>query len=181
MTWGLPIWIYLFVAGMAGGAYFVGFLAYRFTGNKQLFQLAVYLGFPLIAAGVILLILDLGSPLRFWHLLVQFRIGSPMSIGTWILIGWSVVAFAMMVVWVIEGDVGRNPELYPAGRGRRVRLVSRALTWAGLILSVFVMSYTGVLLAVSSRPLWAATPLVPVPRLCLPLLKNCQPKLGGQL
>ena len=55
MTWGAPIWIYLFAAGMAGGAYFAGFLADRFSGggNKNLFRLSIYLGIPLVLIGVI--------------------------------------------------------------------------------------------------------------------------------
>ena len=32
MAWSAPIWIYLWMAGMAGGAYFAAFLAERFTG-----------------------------------------------------------------------------------------------------------------------------------------------------
>ena len=41
MTWGAPIWIYLWLAGMAGGACFVAFLVDRFTGgeNKLLLKL----------------------------------------------------------------------------------------------------------------------------------------------
>ena len=90
MAWSAAIWIYLWLAGMAGGAYFAAFLADRFTGggNRQLLRLATYVGIPLAVIGVMLLIVDLGQPIRFWHLMVIFKVTSPMSMGTWILLAW---------------------------------------------------------------------------------------------
>ena len=76
ISWGAPIWLYLWLAGMAGGAYFSAFLAERLdTGfNGRLLRLATYLGIPLATIGVMLLVLDLGHPLRFWHLLTSFNV-----------------------------------------------------------------------------------------------------------
>ncbi len=152
MTWGAPIWIYLFAAGMAGGAYFAGFLADRFSGgsNKQLFRLSVYLGIPLVVIGTIMLIIDLGSPIEFWHLFTQFKVVSPMSLGTWILIAWAIFAALLVVLWWIENRSLRN-----------LQGITGPVSWIGLLLSVAVMSYTGVLLAVSSQPIWSSTPLMP--------------------
>ena len=33
MTWAAPIWIYLWLAGMAGGAYFAAFVTGRATAS----------------------------------------------------------------------------------------------------------------------------------------------------
>ena len=164
MTWGAPIWIYLWAAGMAGGAYLAGFVVDLFTKkdeSKHIFKLAVYLGIPLVIIGVLLLIIDLGSPLWFWHLFTQFKVVSPMSMGTWILIAWVVFALLLAVVWVIEGDIRRNASLYPARMPRLMERLSGFLPWIGLLLSMAVMSYTGVLIAVSNQPIWASTPLLP--------------------
>jgi len=163
MTWGAPIWIYLWAAGMAGGAYFTGFLVDRFSGgrNKNLFQLSVYLGIPLVILGVLLLIIDLGSPIEFWHLFTQFKVSSPMSLGTWILISWAIFAVLQVIIWFIQGDILKNVKLYPAGMEGRMNAIAGVLGWVGFLLSMAVMSYTGVLLAVSAQSIWADTFLLP--------------------
>lgn len=144
MTWGAPIWIYLWLVGMAGGVYFAAFLADRFSGggNRQLLRLAVYLGIPLAIIGMLLLIIDLGNPLRFWQLFTQFKVVSPMSFGVWILTGWVVFAAILAVLWNRKSITG-------------------VVSWIGLLLSMALMIYTGVLLAVSSQPMWESTALLP--------------------
>ncbi|TET26829.1 MAG: hypothetical protein E3J67_00665 [Dehalococcoidia bacterium] len=155
-TWSAPIWLYLWLAGMAGGAYFAAFLAERFTGNGngQLLRIATYLGAPLAVVGVILLVADLGNPIRFWHLLTVFKAVSPMSIGTWILLIWIGVAVVMAILWWAEASLSQE-----AGRG--LRQITGALSWIGFVFAILVMAYTGVLLATSSQPLWTGTLLLP--------------------
>ena len=155
-AWGAPIWIYLWMAGMAGGAYFAAFLTDRFTGgsNKPLLRLATYLGIPLAVIGVMLLVIDLGQPIRFWHLFTQFKLISPMSMGTWILLVWVAIAVIMAVLWWFENRL-------PEGAASRLRRLVGLLGWANLVLAVLLIAYTGVLLAVSSQSLWAGTVLLP--------------------
>ena len=156
IAWSAPIWIYLWLAGMAGGAYFAAFLADRFTGgsNKSLLRLATYLGIPLAIIGVLLLVVDLGQPLRFWHLFTQFKVLSPMSMGTWILLAWVFVAIIMAVLWWFENRLAE-------ATASSLRRLTGVLGWVGLVLAVLLMAYTGVLLAVSSQSLWAGTVLLP--------------------
>ncbi len=156
MSWGAPIWIYLWLAGMAGGAYFAAFLVDRFTGgnNKPLLKLATWLGIPLAVVGVLLLIVDLGQPLRFWHLLIEFKVASAMSMGTWILMVWVMVAVIMVVLWWFESRLGEET-------ARSLRRLTGFLGWIDVVFAVLLMSYTGVLLAVSSQSLWAGTVLLP--------------------
>jgi len=156
MTWSAPIWIYLWLAGMAGGAYFAAFLTDRLTGgnNKPLLRLATYLGIPLAVIGVLLLVIDLGQPIRFWHLFTQFKFISPMSMGTWVLLAWVTVAVIMVVLWWIG-----NRRSEESARG--LQGITGFLGWINLILAVLLMAYTGVLLAVSSQSLWAGTVLLP--------------------
>jgi len=156
ITWNIPIWLYLWLAGMAGGAYFAAFLAERYAGevNRQLLRLAIYLGIPAAGIGVILLVIDLGHPLRFWHLLASFKGMSPMSMGTWILLVWSAVSVAMVILWLAERRIAEaaRPNL---------RRWTEVLAWINFVFAVLLMAYTGVLLAVSSKPLWAGTILLP--------------------
>ncbi|MFC2071146.1 NrfD/PsrC family molybdoenzyme membrane anchor subunit [Chloroflexota bacterium] len=158
MTWIAPIWLYLWMAGMAGGAYFAAFLAERFAGetNRKLLRLSVYLGIPLAIIGVMLLVIDLGHPLRFWHLFTQFKVISPMSMGTWILLLWVGIAVVMVILWWVENRLVLTEQV-----ARKLRKTIDNLAWVNLVLSVLLIAYTGVLLAVSNQPLWAGTVLLP--------------------
>ena len=156
MTWSVPIWFDLWLAGMAGGTYSTAFLVDYFSGgrNRPLLRLATYLGIPLVVIGVLLLIIDLGNPLRFWHFLTQFKLLSPMSTGTWILLAWVVIAAMMVILWRIENSFSKET----AGRLRRT---TGFLSLVNLVFAVLLMIYSGVLPAVSSKVLWAGTVLLP--------------------
>ena len=156
MAWSWPIYCYLWLAGMAGGAYFAGFLAERFAGitDRKLLKLSTYLGIPLAIVGVLLLIVELGQPLRFWHLFTQFDIASPMSMGTWILLLWAGIAIVMVILWWYENRLTEST----AGS---IRALGSLLGWVEVVVSVLLIAYTGVLLAVSGQPLWASTALLP--------------------
>jgi formate-dependent nitrite reductase membrane component NrfD len=155
--WRWYILLYFFLAGIAGGAYVIGALL-RVTGVDRAAERAAFLvAFPAIAVCPLLLTLDLGSPGRFWHMLINTTPGggglilrpeSPMSVGVWALTAFSVLALVSFV-----GALGR-----PA---RLARLMSRpagtVITLAGALLGLFVASYTGVLLAVSNEAVWSDT------------------------
>jgi len=156
MAWSAPIYVYLWLAGMAGGSYFAAFLVERFAGahNRGLSRLATQMGvFPALA-GVFLLIIDLGNPLRFWHLLTQFDVYSAMSMGTWILIVWVIVAVVMSILYWSEAHASESAT-------RLMQRVGIGLGWFELALSVLLITYTGVLLATSNRALWASSILLP--------------------
>ena len=93
MVWEWPIWVYLFVAGVAGGGFFATFLVNQFSGGKykHLLKISTWIGVPLVGIGVLLLIIDLGNQLAFWHLVVRFLPVSAMSLGTWILNFWAII------------------------------------------------------------------------------------------
>ena len=156
MTWTALIWIYLWMAGMAGGAYLAGFAVNRFTGgrNDSLLRLSTYLAIPLVVVGVLLLIFELGNPIRFWHLFTQFDVTSPMSMGTWILMAWVIVAMIMIVSWWLQNRVSQEAADSLAGLRGPLSIVSAVLAAA-------LITYTGVLLAVSSQSLWSGTVLLP--------------------
>jgi len=156
MPWNIPLWFDLWLAGMAGGAYLVAFLADRYSGgaHKNLFRLSVYTGVPLAIIGVILLIVDLGNPLWSWHLFTQFNVTSVMSMGTWILMAWVLIALVMMATWWFENRASEQT-------ARNLRRISGPLSWVNLIFAVLLMTYTGALLASSNQPIWSSTLLLP--------------------
>ena len=167
MVWGWPIWLYLFVAGVAGGGFFAAFLVNLFTRGKHkvLLQIATWIGLPLVLVGVLLLVIDLGNQLWSWHLFVRFYLVSPMSMGSWILVLWSIIAVALIALWFAElfdaeeGHTGLFARI--ASWLRPLLPLVGVLSWVEFVLSILLIAYTGVLLSSSSVALWA-TILLPV-------------------
>ncbi|MFQ5858607.1 MAG: NrfD/PsrC family molybdoenzyme membrane anchor subunit [Anaerolineae bacterium] len=156
MVWEWPIWVYLWAAGVAGGGYLAAFLVNLFTGrkHKSMLQIATWIGVPLVGIGTILLIVDLGNQLWFWHLLVSFYPLSPMSIGTWLLTLWAICGVGLLVLWLAESEVAGFVAL------RRLVPLTKILGWINFVLSPLLIAYTGVLLGNTNMPLWT-TVLLP--------------------
>src|ERR1700687_6160732 len=95
---------YFFVAGLAGGSYALATML-RLWGSgrdERTVRTGYIVAFPLIVVGAIFLTIDLGQPLRFWHMLIDttpgqsglvFKSWSPMSIGSWALLLFGIFAF----------------------------------------------------------------------------------------
>ncbi|MBI2526250.1 MAG: polysulfide reductase NrfD [Candidatus Rokubacteria bacterium] len=164
--WRWLIVLYFFVGGIAGGTYFLAALidcAGR-PGDRPLARLGYYVAFPAVIVCGILLVLDLNRPDRFWHMLVQsatwkpmFKAYSPMSVGAWALLGFGFFSLLSFLAALAEERSGRWQRfgvLRPPGP---LGLVAVAL---GGLFGLFLSGYTGVLLAVTNRPVWADTPLL---------------------
>ena len=152
--------LYFFVGGVAAGTFFIGSLVELFGAEKHHYvsETAYYLAFPLILLTPPLLIGDLGQPWRFWHLFFYgsfpyINLQSPLSVGSWALLvfgGFSFLAFIDNLV--VAGYLKFAPfaKLYN-------RVPRKLYALAGSGVGFFVASYTGVLLNLTARPLWAAT------------------------
>src|SRR4051794_25527159 len=95
--WTWWILAYFFLAGLAGGCYFLAtFLRHWGTATDEpTARLGFYVTLPAVAICPILLTLDLKRPLRFWHMLfnttpdqfgLNFNTTTPMSVGVWALL-----------------------------------------------------------------------------------------------
>ncbi len=156
LAWGLPVILYLYLAGVGAGAMTVSASVLLRGGGGGFggghFALARYgaLIAPLpVMVGSGLLILELGSfeagHWFKWINLYRTINLSPMSIGTWLLtffIGVSVLyAFTF---------VSRD-----AGPGDRYRTLRQTMAWICVPLGIATAVYTGILLgAMPSRPFW---------------------------
>jgi formate-dependent nitrite reductase membrane component NrfD len=85
-----PVWkpevpIYFFTGGL-GGASAVLSLAAEIAGNRELAKTSRYLAAFGDNVSPFLLISDLGRPERFLNMLRVFKVTSPMSVGSWILV-----------------------------------------------------------------------------------------------
>jgi protein NrfD len=164
--WGWFIALYFFFGGLAGGSYFLGALIDLFgrREDRPLAHIGYYVAFPCVAISGLLLTVDLGKPLRFWHMLIEsntyrpmFKYWSPMSIGSWVLLTFGFFTLCSFLGALAEDD--RIP--WPAFRKLRAPAVpGLVVEFLGGISGFYVASYTGVLLGVTNRPIWSDTPLL---------------------
>jgi hypothetical protein len=89
-----------------------------------------------------LLVLDLGDPFRFHHMLRVFKLGSPMSVGTWCLTIFSLPLTAAAGLSVLA-ELGWDFE--------RARILAVIL---GLLPGFGSAAYKGVLLSTNAQPGW---------------------------
>jgi hypothetical protein len=106
------------------------------------------LALALLLIDLTLLVLDLGDPLRFHHMLRVVKPSSPMSLGTWCLTLYSLPLAAVVAVQALE-FVGVRP-----GGAAWVADVRRALLVVALPFCFGSMAYKGVLFSTSAQPGW---------------------------
>lgn len=164
--WGWLIVFYFFFGGLAGGCFFIAALIDLFgrPEDRPLARTGYYTVLPCLLVSGVLLILDLSRPDRFWHLLLQantflpmFKSWSPMSLGSWALAAFGAFALAAFLAALAEADRLRwrwPLHLRPPG------MLGAIVAVVGALLGLYVAGYTGVLLAVTNRPLWSDTPLL---------------------
>src|SRR2546426_464574 len=164
--WRWLILAYFFLGGLAGGSYFLATLLDLFGKgrDRRLVHLGYLIAFPLVCVCGVLLTVDLGRPERFWHMLVQsetfrpiLKMYSPMSTGAWALLLFGGCAFLSFVAVLAERGWLGWPLLRQLSSGA---FVGRLVTVIGTLLGFYVAGYTGVLLAVTNRPIWADTTLL---------------------
>lgn len=152
-TWTWEIIWYFFFGGLAGGCYVIATFASLF-GSKEdraVARAGYYLSLLALLPCPPLLIKDLGRPERFLHMLRMFKVKSPMSMGTWGLVSFSLFSGVMAMIQATrDGILGRwwGPRLLAA-------LPYRLIALPGTLLGVFLSGYTGVLLTATSVPLWS--------------------------
>jgi len=163
--WTWYILFYFFLAGLAGGSYFLATLL-RYWGrpaDEPVARLGFYVAFAAVVICPLLLTLDLTKPLRFWHMLVNttpgdvglnFKSESPMSVGVWALLVFSI----FVVVSFVDALVRDGRLRVPLARRLGALLEGRVgQVWhvVGAVFGLFIAGYTGVLLAVSNQPVWS--------------------------
>ena len=152
-TWTWEIIWYFFFGGLAGGCYVIATFASLF-GSKEdraVARTGYYLSLLALLPCPPLLIKDLGKPERFLHMLRMFKVKSPMSMGTWGLLSFSLFSGLTAVIQAArDGILGRW-----WGARLLAALPQGLLALPGTLLGVFLSGYTGVLLTATSVPLWS--------------------------
>lgn len=162
--WKWEIAAYFFFGGVSAGSYVLSRLAEWHGGPDKAHQRLTKVGTYLAMASFLpcppLLIHDLGDPKRFHHMLRVFKPTSPMSLGSWAIVGYSGMAAAAVMREYMKQNVwhGRAPPT------RLLRMADKALLVlhdaAGVPFALLVAGYTGVLLSCSANPLWSKNPWI---------------------
>ena len=133
-----PVWtpeipVYFYVGGVAGASAGVGLLA-----EPALARRAWGIAFAGSLVSPVLLISDLGVPSRFLNMLRMFKITSPMSVGSWVLAGFSAATApaALHAVRPVPGG--------------------RAAQYGAALLGLSLASYTAALLGATANPAWSS-------------------------
>ena len=167
--WTWWIVFYFFVGGIAGTAFFLAALLDLFgrPADRPLARLGYYVAFAGALVSGFLLTVDLDRPERFWHMLIQsntgapmFKLWVPMSVGSWGLLFFGLFSFLGALGALSEERrslrlLQSAPVLFLRRRGPWV-----VVAVLGSLFGLFLAGYTGVLLAVTNRPIWADSTLL---------------------
>ncbi|HSF07189.1 MAG TPA: NrfD/PsrC family molybdoenzyme membrane anchor subunit [Methylomirabilota bacterium] len=161
--WPLLIDLYFFLGGVAGGAFVLATVAALVDERRfrDLMRVGYYVALLAVIPGPILLIVDLGLPGRFLHMLMvnkpstdigmnaitagpfHLKLLSPMSAGAWALLIFGACAFLAALMVFLED------------RGNRRFGLSRTIVGiVGSVFGLFLAAYPGVLLGATARPLF---------------------------
>ncbi|HEV8229177.1 MAG TPA: NrfD/PsrC family molybdoenzyme membrane anchor subunit [Candidatus Limnocylindria bacterium] len=162
-SWEWWILGYFFLGGLAGGSYAIGTLL-RIAGgvaDQTAARIAYVASFLALVPCPIFLTLDLGQPLRFYHMLfdtseggLAFKYWSPMSVGAWALLVFGLFSFVSFLAAIAELRWVRwtVTDRIAAGLSRGAGIVWGVV---GTVFGLFIAGYTGVLLAVSNQAVWS--------------------------
>ncbi len=161
--WPLLIDLYFFLGGLAGGAFVIATIAHLLDGRRyrDVVRAGYYIALLAIIPCPILLIVDLGLPTRFLHMMMvtkpstaigadavtigpfHLKLLSPMNVGAWALLVFGGCAVLAALDTFLEQRGGRSvPGL---------RLVAGLI---GSVFGFFLAAYPGVLLGATARPLF---------------------------
>jgi formate-dependent nitrite reductase membrane component NrfD len=145
--WPVLIDVYFFLGGLAGGAFVIATIATLLDAGRfrDVSRVGYYLALAALIPCPIILIVDLGVPVRFMNMMRTFNPTSPMSMGAWALLGFSACAFLAALLTLLEDT----------GRARTLALPKTVVGVIGGFFGFFLAAYPGVLLSATAQPLWA--------------------------
>lgn len=96
-----------------------------------------------LVADLVCLVLDLGDPFRFHHMLRVWKPSSPMSLGTWCLTAYAGPLTLLTVLSIL-----------PSG-GAGIEWLRRIILVVGLVPALGAAVYKGVLFSTTAQPGWS--------------------------
>lgn len=181
LAWEGLIAVYLFLAGIAGGAFLTASLTDLLskTQNPKVIRSGAYIAPVAIIIGLLLLVVDLGRPTTFWKLLINVNFGSVMSIGVFIVSAFSALSVVYaFLVW--SSAAAEKKVLMTSAKtqvastssyaktatpsvltkatsiGQSLQVLRKPIAIVGVLVSIGTASYTGFLLsAVRTNEFWS--------------------------
>jgi polysulfide reductase chain C len=175
IPWEWMIAVYLFLAGVSGGAFLTASLTDLFSKQQKekIVRSGAYIAPISIILGLALLVFDLGKPFSFWKLLIYVNFGSVMSIGVFIISAFSALAVAYgVLVWLdAQSAKSRQQDSYgkvnfhsdeiaasAAGsltKFQGLQKLRKPIAVIGALFALGTATYTGFLLSdVATNRLW---------------------------
>lgn len=150
VAWPWPIAVYLFLAGISGGAVALAVILNLYRGehtdNPQM-KAATMVGLVTILLGMVCLVLDLTDPFNFWRILIFYNPTSVMSIGVAALLFYIPLLFVLTLL--VFRDLPILKFLKPiTGFLANFRAI---LDWVVMILAIVICAYTGFLISALIR------------------------------
>lgn len=152
VPWGVWVGFYDYLVWMEVGTLMLFSVLVYLAGYKSLTKikpLVLFTGFAVLSMALLIVLLDLGHPERFWHVIVYADFSSMITWMVWLHMSYMLVLVAELYLVFFGGDKAEKPLKYLA-------LLSLPM---GLALIIVSGSIFGV---VAARPLWntASIPLM---------------------
>ena len=154
--WKWEIALYFFFEGVSAGTYILCTVAAlrdkrRYAG---MIRGGRFLSFATMLFCPPLLIVDLGRPERFHHMLRVWKKSSPMNHGAWALSGYGTVA-SFLALPAVKARWMPTEKLAEVARFAHRWVPERVIAVLGLPFAWTMVSYPGVLLETTANPVWS--------------------------
>ncbi len=110
---------------------------------RALAEVAYPIALLFLIADLVCLVLDLGDPFRFHHMLRVWKPSSPMSLGTWCLTAYAVPLTLLTMMSLLPGG------------GAGIEWLRRIILVVGLVPALGAAVYKGVLFSTTAQPGWS--------------------------
>jgi hypothetical protein len=145
-TWEIPI--YFFVGGLAGMSALIALGAALFH-HHDVVRTAIWIAAIGAVLSPVLLILDLGRPRLFIHMLRVLKPQSPMSMGAWILAAFGTCAVPGLIALELH-----TSHMFAGATDQILRIAAGVLIFGSAVFGVLLATYTGVLIGATAIPAW---------------------------
>ena len=158
VSWGLYISNFTFLVGVAAAAVLLVIPAYlyHFKPIKEIVLFGEMLAITAIVMCILFIMVDMGRPLRVWHILpVIGSMNFPSSLLAWdviVLNGYLAINVFIVFYVLYRLSVGKEYKMSVIGP-----LIILSIPWAVSIHTVTAFLYNGL----SARPFWNASILAP--------------------
>ena len=145
-TWEIPV--YLFVGGLGGMSGAIAFAALLFH-HFDVARTAMWVAAIAAVLSPVLLILDLGRPRLFLHMLRVFKPQSAMSMGAWILAAFGTCVVPGLIALELE-----RFHVFAGAIDQILEVTTGILIFGSAMSGMLLATYTGILIGVTAIPAW---------------------------